>query len=241
MSVEREILIAVLKLTKTGPTDYSLIGRNARIPAQTAESLLTKLADAKLIKWREKILEASPEQRVKIAVQALKLGADSERVCRLLEWKEFESITTTAFEIYNYYVVKNFRYKGEDGKRWEIDILGFKKPTIAAVDCKLWRRNWTRASIVKTVEEHVKRTQAFADTLSTLHTELKLEKWEHATVIPIVLSLLAGPFKFHYDTPIVPVLQLQNFLNELPTHIDLLTRFKKKISERDRKITEYQQ
>ena len=53
MSVEQEILITVLKLTRNGPIDYSLVGRSARIPAQTAETLLEKLADASLIRWLE--------------------------------------------------------------------------------------------------------------------------------------------------------------------------------------------
>lgn len=239
MTVEREILIAVLKLTKDSPIKYSLIGKNARIPTQMAERFLRKLADANLVKWKEKIIAASPRQRVRIAVQAIKLGADFERVCRLLEWKEFESITTTAFEAYDYIVVNNFRFKGKDGKRWEIDILAYKQPLIASVDCKHWKHNWTRAPITKMVDQHVERTKAFADILPSLNDKVKLGKWKHTTVIPFILSLLSSPFKFHRNTPIVPVLQLQNFLNELPAHTSLLTHFPQKLTIIDREITEY--
>jgi Holliday junction resolvase-like predicted endonuclease len=239
MSVEREILLSVLKLTKKGPISYTIVGENARIPSKTAESLLRKLADNTLVKWNGKILEASPSQRVKIAVQAIKLGADFERVCRLLEWKEFESITTTAFEAYNYQVIRNFRFKDEVGKRWEIDLLTCKQPTIVSVDCKRWKRGWTRAPIVRMVEQHVERTRAFAETLPNFYGKIKLGEWKHATVIPIVLSLLPSPFKFYHNTPIVPVLQLQSFLNELPAHVTLLTHFSKKLTKIDREITEY--
>lgn len=239
MTAEREILIAVLKLTRKGPIDYSLVGKNARIPAQTAKSLLEKLADNGLVRWKGKILEASPSQRVRIVVQALKLGADFEHVCRLLEWKEFEGITTKAFEVYSYHVKKNFRFKGKNGKRWEIDLIACKQPIIASVDCKHWTCKWTRAPIIKIVKQHVERTKAFADILPNLYTRIKLDKWKRAAVIPIVLSLLPSPLKFHRDTPIVSVLQLQSFLYELPAHMNILTHFPQKITRVDKEITEY--
>lgn len=239
MTVEREILITVLKLTRNGPTEYSLVGKNARVPAQTAEKFLKKLADANLVKWRDKILESSPNQRVKIAVQAIKLGADFERVCKLLEWKEFESITTKAFEAYNYRAQKNFRFKEKTGKRWEIDLVACKKPTIASVDCKHWQHRWTRAPIIKTVEQHVERTKAFTDILPSLHARIELDKWEHATVIPIILSLLPSSFKFHQNTPVVPIMQLQSFLSELPAHINSLAHFAQKLTRIDKEITGY--
>ncbi len=239
MSVELEILITVLKLTQTGPIEYSLVSRSARIPACTAEGFLERLAATGLVKWKGKTLEASPEQRVGIAVQALKLGADFERVCRLVEWKEFESIAKVAFEAFSYQVVRNFRFKGRNGKRWEIDLLSYKQPIIVSLDCKLWRRNWARASIIKTSEEHVERTRAFVDCLPILQAKFNLDGWTHATVIPLVLSLLPGPFKFHRATPIVPILQLRSFLNELPFYTELLSHFRQEIATTDRRLTDY--
>jgi len=239
MSVEIEILATLLKLTKKGPIDYSLVSRTARIPAQTAEKVLEKLADSSLVKWEGKLIKASPDQRVRIAVQALSLGADFERICRLLEWREFESIATTAFETYNHHVLKNFRFTDGNGKRWEIDLLASKQPVIASVDCKQWQRNWARSSIIKALEQHVERTEAFANALPKFYDRINLEKWEYATVVPIVLSLLSGPFKLYHKTPVVPVLQLQSFLNELPAHVNVLTHFSQKFTNVNRKITDY--
>jgi len=241
MSIEREILIAVLKLTKKGPIEYTLVGKTAGTPIQTAENLLKKLADSSLVKWRGKALEASFDQRVRIAVQVLKLGADFERVCKHLEWKEFESIATSTFEVFNYHVKKNFRFKEKNGKRWEIDLVAYKKPIIASVDCKHWKHNWTRSPVIKTVEQQVQRTKAFANVLPTLSNKIELSGWKHATVTPIVLSLLSSPFKFHRKTPIVPVLQLQSFLNELPANINLLTHFTQELIKSEKEITEYLQ
>jgi hypothetical protein len=50
--------------------------------------------------------------------------------------------------------------------------------------------------------------------------------WRQATLIPVILSLVPGPLKFYNKVPIVPILQLQNFLNELPAHTISLTHFR---------------
>jgi len=58
-----------------------------------------------------------------------------------------------------------------------------------------------------------------------LGEKLGLVQWRSATVIPTVLALVPGPFKFYNQVPIVPVLQLRDFLNELPAHVTSLTHF----------------
>ncbi len=239
MSAKREILVAVLKLTREGPIDYSLISKNARIPTETGEKLLRNLADNGFVRFRAKVLEVSPDQRVRIAVEALRLGADFEKVCWLLDWREFESIATKAFETYSFTVAKNFRFKERRGKRWEIDLLACRHPLVVSVDCKHWQHRWTSSPIVRVTEEHVERTRAFANTLPTFYMKLGLGKWKSAKIVPAVLSLLPAPFKFHQGIPIVPVLQLQNFLNELYVHMDLLTYFTQELVALDKKIAEY--
>ncbi len=238
MSVEREILIAILRLTKN-PIDHSLVSKTARVPTQIAKKIFEKLRASDLIELKGKVLQASSDQRIKMAVQALKYGADFERVCSLLEWREFESIATRAFEVNSYNVIRNLRFKGDNARRWEIDLLACKQPTILSVDCKQWKHNWTKAPIAAMTEQHMDRTRAFTDILPRISTRIRLDRWKYATVIPVILSLLQGPFKFHREIPIVPVLQLQSFLNELPAHIGSLTSFSQKIKRIDGKITEY--
>jgi Holliday junction resolvase-like predicted endonuclease len=239
MSLERALLVAVLKSTRNGPTSFALVSKNAGLPKQTANNLLAELADANLVNLTETALQASSSQRLQIALQALRIGADFQRVCAQLEWKEFESIATTAFQGYHYRVIKNSRFKALDGKRWEIDILACRQPIIASVDCKHWKRNWTRSSIIRVAEQHFDRSRAFANSLSRFQTKIQLDNWTQATVVPIILSLLPSPFKFHRHMPIVSVLQLQNFLNELPLQLHSLTYFTKKLKTTSRKITEY--
>ena len=224
MVVERDFLISVLKLTRDGPVQRKLISKDARIPTQVADELLGKLSQARFIHWKGKAIEASPHQRVKIAIQAIKLGADLERVCKFLQWDEFENIAAGAFEANNFTVTKHFRFRWA-GRRWEIDILGCKEPIVVCVDCKHWRRGWHRSVMIKAVESQVERTQALAEAFSSLYREVGLANRKRATLIPVVLSLVSGPFKFYNNVPVVPILQLQNFLNELPAHVTSLACF----------------
>ena len=240
MVIERQILVSLLKLTRQGPFRKELLGKDSRIPMRVVNEILEKLCQDGLCQQRRGVVEATATQRVKVAVRALRLGADFERACSFLQWKEFENLAAEAFKANNYNVTSNFHFK-HVGKRWEIDLLACKEPLIVCVDCKHWHHGWSRAAIVKAVEMQIKRTKALADAFPMVYEKIGLETWKHAVFIPTVLSLTPGPFKFHNKVPIVPILQLQNFLNELPAHTLLLTHFSIKIKSEKHKLTKYLQ
>lgn len=228
MTAEKDVIASLLRLTKTGPVQEQLLRKDARVSGQVMHEALRKLSEREFIGQQRGLVEASPSQRVSMAVQAIKLGADFEQVCKLLEWTEFESIAAQTFQANGFRVLKNFRFK-HAAKRWEIDVLGCREPLVVCVDCKHWRRGWSKAAMIKAVEAQEERTRNFAETLSHSYRRTILAEWKSATVIPIVLSLVPGGFKFHNNVPIVPVLQLQDFINELSLEVSSLTHFKKKI------------
>jgi len=221
---ERNLLASSLKLTKFGPVQEDLISKDAQIPRQIAEKILKKLCNEGLIQRVHGVVEASLNQRIKIAIQAIKLGADFEKVCSFLDWSEFENIATVAFEANHFTVKKGFRFTWSS-RRWEIDILGFKESVVACVDCKHWHHGWRRAATIKAAEAQVKRTEALANALPMLHEKIGLADWKEIVLVPIVLSLYPSPLKFYEKTPIVPILQLQNFLSEFSAYVNELTHF----------------
>jgi len=224
MTVERNLLRSILKLTKRGPIEKTLISRDAQIPVQIADDMLKDFSKAGFVQLRGKVIEASLNQRVKIAIHAIRLGADFESVCNFLEWNEFEKIAATTFEFNHFNIIKGLRFKSA-GRRWEVDVLGCREPIIVSADCKHWHHGWTRSAITKTIDAQIKRTQALANASPTLREKMGLADWKEATLIPMVLSLFPAPLKFYRNTPVVPILQLQDFLNELPAHIDSMTHF----------------
>jgi len=238
MAVERSVIASVLKLTKTGPVRIELIQKDAKVTIHSLEEALRKLSDDGFIRQKRGLVEASPSQRVSLAVQAIRLGADSEQACKFLEWNEFESIAAQAFQANSYNVTRNFRFK-HAGKRWEIDVLSCKEPIIVCVDCKHWRRGWSRMATVKAVEAQIERTQALAEALPSNLQKARLTKWKSATLIPLVLSLVQGPLKFSNNVPIVPILQLQDFISQMPFEVHLLTCFKKNHLKINQNLTDY--
>lgn len=238
MRFEHEIIFAVLKLAKNGPIQKNLIAKEARTPIAVTDELLRTLNAKGFIQLKGKFLEIAPDKKLSLAVEAIKQGLDIERACKHLEWQEFENIAAKAFETNYYRVMRNFHFQ-TFGKRWEIDLLAFKQPIIACVDCKHWHHGWSKAAIMKTAEAQVERTQALAVELGNFVDALGLTNWNQATLIPVILSLVSSAFKFYNNTPIVPVMQMQNFINELPAHLQSLTHFSTIMHADDKKLTEF--
>ena len=224
MSIERNLIISILKLTKDGPVSNKLVNKDAKIPQQIAEKLLRKLQKDGLIYVQKNVLEVNSLQRLKLAVHAIHLGADIENVSSFLQWQEFENMAAVAFERNNYSVEENFRFK-RDNRRWEIDIVGCRKPIAICVDCKHWHRGLHPSALKRIVEEQVERTFALAESMQSLTGKIECASWDTVKLIPAVLSLVTGQFKFYDNVPIVAVLQLQDFLGQLPAYADSLKHF----------------
>ncbi|MEM3577420.1 MAG: restriction endonuclease [Candidatus Bathyarchaeia archaeon] len=172
------------------------------------------------------LVEADGTQRLKLAVKALSLGADIETVSAFLQWREFEEIAATALERNGYSVSKNIHFSYA-GRRWEMDVVGCRKPIVLCIDCKHWHRAISPSALKTVVAEQTQRTWAFAEALPTLAGKVECAMWDSACLVPTVLSLVAGKFKFYDNVPIVPVLQLQDFINQLPAYVESLRHFKK--------------
>jgi len=227
MTLEREVLISALRMTKDGCARIEDISLDARVPVQIVYRLARRYAKRETLNLEGKTLTMNGHQRLKAAVHAVELGADLERVCDLLGWNEFEDFSALALENNGFSVTKHFRFKHLE-KRWEIDIVASKSPIVASVDCKHWHRGWRRSSIAKTAEEQVKRTQSLADASSALREDFGISSWKEARFIPIILSLVPSDIKLYEHIPIVPILQLRNFLEELPAYIESLRHFARK-------------
>ena len=195
-----------------------------------------------LIIFDSKSLTVSSDQRIRLAIEAVKLGADFQDVCRLLGWKEFEEIASKAFQAHGFFVSENVRFKGKKGKRWEIDLLACKTPLIVSVDCKHWTQNWRRSAIKKIVDSQIQRSESLARIFPEGLKENPCRIDRHRknfTVFPLVLSLFPSPLKIHNGTPIVSILQLRSFLYDIPAQAVFLTHFRTNNDSEPSKLTRY--
>jgi Holliday junction resolvase-like predicted endonuclease len=225
MTAKTDVITAVLKHTGNASTTKEVVAKEANVPVQVANSILRILHENMLIEWKSEQIEASSNQRVTLAIHAINNATDIERVCKVLEWKEFENFTAKAFEKNNFVVKRNFRFKAAR-RRWEIDVLAYSEPIIVCVDCKRWRRGWGNSAIRRVAAAQAQRTEALAKNLQSIQREIGLTDWKEATLFPVILPLFPGPVKFYSKVPVVPILQLQNFMDEFQGHIGELTHFK---------------
>jgi Holliday junction resolvase-like predicted endonuclease len=229
MIVERNLIISVLKLTRNGATLGEDVKKDSRLPSDTLIELLEKLQSEDLLKLNGDSVEADSENRLKLAVKAISLGADVEVVSGFLGWQEFESIAATALKNNGYAVLQNLRFK-HAARKWEIDVVGCRKPLVVCVDCKDWHRGLSPSAIRRIVESQVERARELADALPNVSIGIECAKWSKAKFVPAVLVLLPNRFKFCDGVPIVPVLQLQDFLSQLPLELDSVKYFDKEFT-----------
>lgn len=238
MKARRDILLRLLKMTKAGPVSRSDVAKATNLPTETVEEALKFFFQTGLFDEHDGVIESSPAQRLKMAMTALTLGVDFERICSFLSWKEFEGITAQALEANGFRVIRNFHFKNLS-RRWEIDVLGLKQPIILCADCKHWKRGWRNTASANAVQYQVERTAALSEALPRYSRILGIDSWIQARLVPMVLSLVQGPSKFHNGTPVVSILQIQDFINEIPMGGGYLVHFDKKLLPERQKLTDF--
>ena len=235
MTTKTDVIISILKHTSSGAVAKEIVARDVKVPVQVANNVLMGLREIGIIECENELIEVSSNQRVKLAIHAINQGTDIERVCEVLEWKEFENFAATAFEKNNFAVKRNFRFKATQ-RRWEIDVVAYSEPIIVCVDCKRWRRGWGNSAITRVAAAQAQRTEVLAKNLQDIQRQIGLDGWTHATLFPVILSLFPGPVKFYSNVPAVPILQLQNFLDEFRGHETELRHFRAKLGP---KLSDY--
>ena len=226
MSVERNLIISLLKLTKEKPALIEHVNIDARVPSLTSRTFMAKMQNEGLIYLRQDTVHADSTSRLKLAVKAISLGADVELVGNLLCWQEFEEIAAFALKNYGYTVKNNVRFT-HSGHRNEVDVIGCNKPLVVCIDCKHWQHSISASMLRKIAEAQAERARSLADSLPNPKLDLECTRWKEAKFLPAVLSLTPSSIKFCDKVPIVPIFQLQDFLNQLPVHIESLKYYQK--------------
>ncbi len=228
MSIERNLAISILKLTKEGPALIESVNKEARVPSTVGEELLEKMQSEELIYLENDCIEISDAGRLKLAIKAAALGADIEHISHLLCWQEFEKMAAVALESNRYTVKNNVHFKHES-HRWEIDVVGCKKPLVVCVDCKHWQHSIAPSALRKIADAQLDRTKALADSMPNPGLKLQFSKWDRAKFVPALVSLMPSSFKFYYGVPVVPILQIQDFISQLPAYTETLRVFNRKM------------
>jgi hypothetical protein len=186
---------------------------------ELSELSLTEIDEAcrkGLIKFNGDKIYVNSFNRLTIAVEAVNLGVDFEKISRLLDWREFEEFSSIILEHNEYSTFKRFIFKDVENKKWEIDVLGVKEPIILCLDCKGWRFGWYKSKVASAAEKHFKRVEAFSKALPNFALKLNIKKNKNFTILPLIITLADVHYKSLNGSLIVPILRFKRFLYELP-------------------------
>ena len=78
----------------------------------------------------------SKEDRLKIAILALRMGCHIEQISMQLNWKDFEALTSKILGLSGYKTAIHVFFSKP---RMEIDVVGINSKFAIAVDCKHWK------------------------------------------------------------------------------------------------------
>ncbi len=224
MPAQRDILVALLETTREGPTDYEGLREAVRVTDEAFTAFLDHLIKQGLVGASEEALEATLEQRLEIAIRAVKAGADMERVSKALGWLEFEEMSAYTFEANGYRVKRRFRFNAE-GRRWEIDVLATRRPLVVCAECKHWSNGLGNMTARRIVEIHLEKVRVLSENAAILVEKGLLTDWDRAIFVPMTISLQPARNKIYRRIPVVSVFELPSFLSEFQGQMDWLASF----------------
>ena len=132
----------------------------------------------------------------------IKCIEDLDLVSTEVVWQNFERLTAFVFEENNFQSATN-TVKTLKKKRRQYDVIAKTNGKTFLVECKKWAGNRSRLSALKkAIELHKERTEFY-------------RYLTREDAIPIVVTLVEEEIRSYEGVPIVPILRLNSFINEL--------------------------
>ncbi len=167
------------------------------------------------------------ELRIEIALAAISLGNQIERVIEHLTWKDFEGFVARVLQENDYRFTESFRRRGNNlVEGMEIDVIGVKGKTVLAIDAKMWGVRAGKSSALKeAVNKQAIRTQHLTKELVKLSQKIPSISSGTYTLIPIVVTWLVEDVEIHEGVPVVPIFKLNGFLLEFTRYEDFILSY----------------
>ncbi|WXG46117.1 MAG: restriction endonuclease [Candidatus Atabeyarchaeum deiterrae] len=198
------------------------LSKESGLPEKDLLSRIQRLEDNDLIRKpfsKDMIVTPVGEDRLKLAITAVTLGATMEQSASMLSWKEFESFCMRILEENGYSCLQGFRFRSTRGKRFECDVVATRKPLFVLGDCKHYGGKVKGLRTV--VKRQLERVDAFCKTIPTIVRRIpEIVNWREAITVPVIITLFPESSTIINRVPIVPAFKLNNFIQELPSNIE---------------------
>jgi hypothetical protein len=162
--------------------------------------------------------------RVALAMHAISLGAEPERVVNLLSWKDFEGLVAGILGENDYRCVESFRRRGTSTiQGMEIDVIGVRGQRMVAVDAKMWGVRAGKSSALRSAAERQReRTARLCSEIECLAEKFGGLPRGTYTLMPILVTWLVEEVILNEGVPIVPVFKLNSFILEISNYEDMM-------------------
>ncbi len=173
---------------------------------ETSRKILDNLMQNGIGLFKDDQIHFHENDKLKTSLLAIKMGASIDEVAQLLDWKDFESLTSEILESREFDTTRNFTFTKP---RMEIDVIGTKGGLSILIDCKHWKR-LSHSSLEIAVSKQIERTKRY------------VAKEKINLAIPAIVTLYQEEIKFINKVPIIPIFQLDSFCEEFYGNLEKL-------------------
>ncbi|MFQ5940415.1 MAG: hypothetical protein ACE5KA_01785 [Nitrososphaerales archaeon] len=199
------LLLKAIPAINRGSFSIDEFALTAGLGKRIATDLVRFLAINEIGEIHSTQIEFGPSDKIQASLLAMQMGADTEDVSQLLNWKYFEVLATSLLSGNGYITKHGFRLKRP---RLEIDVVGIKDSMALLIDCKHWRRS-SLSTLKKFASMQVQRAKAFLAVDNNV-----------GYAIPVILTLHSESTVFANNIPVVPITKFRSFLNDITGYFD---------------------
>jgi|YelNatPaOPRAMG01_1025707.scaffolds.fasta_scaffold11203_3 hypothetical protein len=153
-------------------------------------------------------------------LEGVKREKNVEEELKNLDWKGFEKAVQEIFELNEFKVKRNFRFKTK--RRYEIDLIAIKDRFNFCVDCKRFGKGrYKKSEILKAIKKQEERNKELKKFLRSNMIAKESLKIKSMKFYPLIVTLFEEEVIKENQTFVVPVWKLNSFLNEVENYIDL--------------------
>ena len=181
--------------------DFSSVAEIDRI---TAKEILSSLVQNGIGSWNNEMVRFDEVDKLKTAFFAIRSGSPIEEVSEYLDWRDFEVLVSKILDENGFQIEQNVILTKP---RMEIDVIGIKLNVAILIDCKHWKR-MNNYALIEIVRKQVNRVKRYAEEIDGI------------MVVPVIVTLHQEEITFINKVPIVPIMQLSGFLDELYGNLD---------------------
>jgi len=200
------LMLKAIATIKEGNLSFGEFALATGLGKKTSMELISFLAKSEIGTIDSGFVRFDQLDKMRAAMLAIQMGVDIEDIAKILNWKDFEMLATNILDVCGYVAYHGLRLKKP---RAEIDVVGIKDGMALLIDCKHWKRS-SPSELNRFALMQIERAKAF----------VRANEGKVRFAIPAILTLHLESITFADDVPVIPIIKLRSFLNEMHGYLN---------------------